>query len=131
MAAQENLAVVRQFYAAFQKRDVVLLRELMTDDVVWAVPAGTVGSKLRKGMDNVVLRIHQIMERSGDSYEMELLHVASDGGSRVIALHRFVAARGGHSLRMMEPTLFTLENLRIAEFCNFYADPAAADAFWA
>ena len=72
----------------------------------------------------------QLAELSGGSMRIELEDVLSDGGNRVIAIHRANAERNGQTLSDREALLVTIVDGKVAEIQDFFADIARTDSFW-
>jgi uncharacterized protein len=71
-----------------------------------------------------------LAELSGGPVRVELEDVLSDGGNRVIAIHRASAAREGTTLAAREALLFTIVDGKVAEIQDFFEDIDLSDAFW-
>ncbi len=132
MSAQANLDLVRKGYAAFSAGDAEALSAMMSPDCVHIVPGSSPLSGPHKGVNNVLGLYGQLAERTAGSIKVDLQDVVSDGGDRVIAIHRSTGTRpDGRSLSMQEALLFTISDGKVAEIQDFFADIAAHDAFWA
>jgi uncharacterized protein len=130
MAAQDNIELVRRGYAAFIAGDVETLTQLFAPDVVHLVPGASPLSGAHKGQQNVLAMYGKLGELSAGSLRVELEDVLSDGGDRVVAIHRTNAAREGRTLETREALLFTIIDGRVAEIQDFFGDIDEADAFW-
>ena len=132
MSVQSNLDLVRKGYAAFSAGDADTLSELMSPDIVHIVPGSSPLSGAHKGFPNVLAMYGQLGELSAGTMKVDLQDVVSDGGNRVIAIHRATATRpDGRSMDMQEALLFTISDGKVVEIQDFFADIAAGDAFWA
>jgi len=130
MTPAEQMDAVRRFYRACQNGDRAALDEFVSDSVVHSIPGTSAVAGTRVGLDALLARFAELFEISGGSLRLELLHLASDGADRVIALRMSTAAREGRTIRITEPVLFTFRAGRIAEIQNFYADAEAKDEFF-
>ena len=63
----------------------------------------------------------KVAELSGGSVRVELEDVLSDGGGRVIAIHRANAERNGQTLAVREALLFTIVDGKVTEIQDFSA----------
>jgi len=61
---------------------------------------------------------------------VELEDLLSDGGDRVIAVHRATAERHGQKVTTREALLFTVVDGKVAEVQDFVTDIAAMSALW-
>ena len=132
MSVQANLDLVRKGYAAFSAGDGETLAALMSPDVAHIVPGSSPVSGAHKGIQNVLAMYGQLGELSAGTMKVDLQDVVSDGGNRVIAIHRSTATRpDGRSMSMQEALLFTISDGKVVEIQDFFSDIAASDAFWA
>jgi uncharacterized protein len=130
MAVRDNLEVVRRGYAAFSAGDTATLSELFAPDVVHVVPGSSPLAGAHKGPQNVLAMYGKLAELSGGTVRVELEDVLSDGGDRVIAIHRASAERNGQTLAEREALLFTIVDGKVAEIQDFFADIERNDSFW-
>jgi uncharacterized protein len=130
MTVEDNLDLVRRGYAAFSAGDTDTLTELFAPDIVHAVPGSSALSGDHKGTPAVLALYGQLAQLSGGSIRIELEDVLSDGGNRVIAIHRAKAERNDQTLSAREALLFTIVDGKVAEIQDFFADIATIDAFW-
>jgi ketosteroid isomerase-like protein len=130
MSANDNLELVRRGYAAFNTGDVETLSSLFASDVVHAVPGSSAIAGAHKGPQNVLAMYGKLAELTGGSVRVDLEDVLSDGGSRVIAIHRTSAQRNGQTLSTREALLFTIVDGKITEIQDFFTDIDEIDSFW-
>jgi uncharacterized protein len=104
--------------------------ELFAPDIVHAVPGSSAVSGAHKGPQNVLAMYGKLAELSGGTVRVELEEVLSDGGSRVIAIHRTNAERNGQTLSVREALLFTIVDGKVTEIQDFFGDIEAVDSFW-
>ena len=130
MAVQDNIELVRRGYAAFIAGDIETLTQLFAPDIVHIVPGASPLSGAHKGQQNVLAMYGKLGELSEGSLRVELEDALSDGGDRVVAIHRVSAAREGRTLDSREALLFTIVDGRVAEIQDFFSDIDESDAFW-
>jgi ketosteroid isomerase-like protein len=130
MGVQENLELVRRGYAAFTAGNTAVLSELFAPDIVQNVPGSSPLAGAHKGPQNVLAMYGKLAELSGGTVSVELEDVLSDGGDRVIAIHRASAERNGQTLSEREALLFTIVDGKVAEIQDFLADIERSDSFW-
>ncbi len=127
MSVEQNLETVRQGYAAFATGDMDTLMALYTHDVVHLVPGSSQISGAHKGKDNVLALYGQLFELTGGTMHVQLDHVLSDGGNRVLALHTSSMEKDGESFTQTEALLFSLVDGKVTEIQDFFADIALND----
>lgn len=130
MGVQDNLELVRRGYAAFGAGDTATLSELFAPDIVHAIPGSAPISGAHKGPQNVLALYGKLAELSGGTLRVELEDVLSDGGDRVIAIHRGTAERNGEKLDQREALLFTIVDGKVADVQDFFPDIERNDRFW-
>ena len=130
MTVQGNMELVRSGYAAFAAGDMDALLELFSSDIVQTVPGSSPIAGAHKGAQNVLAMYGQLFERSGGTLRVELEDLMSDGGDRVVAVHRATAERNGETYDSREALLFTIVDGRVTEMQDFFTDIEASDSFW-
>jgi len=126
VAAQENIAIVKQFFKYYEKNDVVGLREIFADDIEWHVPGHHPLAGLKKGVEEVIAYYKQL-QRANFKAEVIILEGNDD---HVIDCHRGWARVGDHKLDMNWVLLYTIEDGKIKSMQNFPGDQHAADDFF-
>src|SRR3954465_10148455 len=81
MAADENVAIMRRAYEAFNAADLDTLTELFDESVVWHLPGQSTMADDYQGRDATLAYFGQIGERTGGTFQAELqdLFAADDG----------------------------------------------------
>ena len=57
MGTHQNLKVVQELYAAFERKDADVLRKVLRTDVEWVQCAGFPGGDRRRGADEVLSKV--------------------------------------------------------------------------
>ncbi len=127
MDVEQNLETVRQGYAAFSSGDMDTLMTLYNDDAVHIVPGESRVSGAHKGKDSILALYGALFELSGGTLRIQLDHVLSDGGSRVLSIHTSSMDKDGETFTQTEALLFTLVNGKVAEIQDFFADISLND----
>jgi uncharacterized protein len=130
MTVDENFDLVRRGYEAFNAGDAATLSEVFAPDIVHSVPGNSAIAGAHKGLPDVLTIYGKLAEMSGGSVRVELEDVLSDGGNRVISIHRTSAERDGQTLSTREALLLTIVDGKIAEIQDFFTDISAIDSFW-
>lgn len=121
--------IAKQAYAAFAKRDMARLSELIADDVVWH--SGGTASPLAgdyKGRSEVLQMFGRIAEVM-DSLEQEI-HDFTASDDHVVAIVKNHVERAGHRASLDAVHIMHIEDDQLTEMWIIDADPAKAAAFW-
>lgn len=130
MTVEENFDLVRRGYAAFNAGDADTLIEVFAPDIVHAIPGSSAIAGTHKGTQDVLALYGRLAELSAGSVRVELEDVLSDGGNRVIAIHRTTAERNGQTMSEREALLFTIVDGKVTEIQDFFTDIDSFDSFW-
>ena len=84
-------------------------------------------SGAHKGKDNILALYGKLFELSQGTLRIELEHVLSDGGERVVAIHTSSLEKDGETFRQTDSLLFTFADGKFAEIQDFFADIALND----
>ena len=91
MAADENVAIMRRAYEAFNAADIDTLTELFDESVVWHLPGRSSMAEDYQGRDATLAYFGQIGERTGGTFQAELQELFAAGDGRVVGLQRSTA----------------------------------------
>ena len=130
MTADQNVATMRRAYEAFNTGDVGTLVELFDENAVWHLPGRSSMAEDYRGRDATLAYFGQLAEETGGTFRAELQHLAAEGDSRVVRIHRSVADRGGKHLDVSDCIVFELANGRITDGREHFEDLYAWDEFW-
>jgi uncharacterized protein len=122
MDVDQNLETVRKGYAAFVSGDMETLMTLYNDDAVHVVPGSSRLSGAHKGKDSILGLYGGLFEMTNGTLRIELNHVLSDGGDRVVAIHTSTLEKDGETYTQPEALLFTIVDGKVAEIVDFFAD---------
>src|SRR5438445_12824916 len=98
MTADENAAIMRRAYAAFNSADINTLTELFDESVVWHLPGRSRFADDYHGRDATLAYFGQLGQETGGTFQAELLHVLADDEDRVVGIQRSRAQRDGKHL---------------------------------
>jgi hypothetical protein len=129
MGTTEDVEVIRRGYAAFSAGDMATLTELFADDAVWHVPGSGSLSGAKRGRDEILSFLGELMTRSGGTLVVTLDEVVG-GDKHTVALNRNRATRGTNSLEQSVVIVFELRDGRVTEARQFFDDTARNDEFW-
>ena len=127
MGVDRDLETVRKAYAAFSSGDMDTLMSLYHDDAVHIVPGASQISGAHKGKENILGLYGKLFELSGGTIRIQLEHVLSDGGNRVVSIHTSNVDKDGETITQTEVLLVTLVDGKVAEIQDFFADIALND----
>ncbi len=127
MGVDQDLETVRKGYAAFGSGDMDTLMALYQDDAVHMIPGAGQVSGAHKGKENVLGLYGKLFELSGGTMRLQLEHVLSDGGNRVVAIHTSTVEKDGETITQTEALLFTMVDGKVAEIQDFFGDIALND----
>ena len=122
MSVEQNLETVRRGYVAFSNGDMDTLMTLYDDDAVHLVPGASQVSGAHKGKESILGLYGKLFELSGGSLRVQLEHLLSDGGNRVVAIHTSSMEKDAETFTQTEALLFSLVNGKVAEIQDFFAD---------
>jgi ketosteroid isomerase-like protein len=125
--SQENLMVVRDAVAAFNRRDVAALVELTTDDFQWVTWTGTVESTVYQGAEGLAAYF-----KDADVWEVLDLDVQEfrELGDVVLLVGMFHARGGGSGAEVRAPyysAVFVSEG-KLARVLSFRTEEEALEA---
>jgi ketosteroid isomerase-like protein len=133
MAEKENIAVVQQAYAAFQRADIAGVLALVAEDVEWegvkGVPASVPFGGLRRGRAQVSEFFATVgREEEFTRFEPREFFAAGD---RVVALGSYEARvkRTGRSFSGDWAMAFTIREGKIVRFAEYADSYGIAAAF--
>jgi ketosteroid isomerase-like protein len=129
MSADENAAIVRRGYEAFNSADMKTLTELFDERAVWRVPGRSSLAGAHEGREATFAYFGRLGQETGGTFRAELQHLLADG-DRVVGIHHNSAERDGKQLDVDLCLVFQLENGRITEGVEHYHDLYAWDEFW-
>jgi uncharacterized protein len=129
MRADENAAIIRRGYEAFNSGDMKTLTELFDERAVWRVPGRSSLAGDHKGREAAFAYFGRLGQETGGTYRAELQHLLADG-DRVVGIQRNSAERDGKQLDVDVCLAFQLENGRITEGAEHVRDLYAWDEFW-
>jgi ketosteroid isomerase-like protein len=130
MTADENAAIMRRAYAAFNSADINTLTELFDESVVWHLPGRSRFADDYQGRDATLAYFGQLGQETGGTFQAELQHVLADDEDRVIGIQRSRAQRDGERLDVGDCIVFELKDGRVIDGREHFHDLYAWDEFW-
>jgi ketosteroid isomerase-like protein len=132
MSEQDNVRLIKEQYAAFQRGDLQSVLDTMTDDIEWITPGPQAFLPLagnRRGREEVT-QFFSILSDTNEYSLFEPLEFIAQG-DRVVVL---VKAQGtvkatGYSIEAEMVHLFTVRDGKVERFREFYDTAAILDAY--
>ena len=130
MTADENVAIMRRAYEAFNSGDLDTVAETFDESVVWHLPGRSSMADDYEGRDATLEYFGKLAQETGGTFRAELQHLAADGDSRVVGIQRSTADRGGKHLDVADCIVFELKDGRMTDGREHFEDLYAWDEFW-
>ena len=130
MGADENVAIMRRAYEAFNTGDIDTLNELFDENAVWHLPGRSSFADDYQGRDATLAYFGQLAQETGGTFRAELQHLAGDGDGRVIAFHHNSGERDSKHLDVDCCIVFELKDGRVTDGREHFHDLYAWDEFW-
>jgi ketosteroid isomerase-like protein len=125
--SQDNLALVKKVVAAFNRRDVPALAEMVTDDFEWVTWTSTVQHTAYHGADGLASYF-----RDSDVWEVLNLEVREyrDLGDELLVVGEFHARGGGSGVEIHAPyySAFFIRGDKLARVHSFRTEAGALAA---
>lgn len=129
MGADEDVAVVRRGYEAFNSGDMDTLAELFDESASWHTPGRSSLAGDHEGRDAVFAYFGKLGGETEGTFRAELDHLLA-GDGRVVGVHHNRAERNGKRLDVGVCLVFELKDGRIADGREHSQDLYAWDEFW-
>jgi uncharacterized protein len=130
MGSDENVAIMRRAYEAFNKGDMNTLIEIFDDDVLWHLPGRSSYANDYQGRDATLDYFAQLGQETGGTFQAELQELFGGDDDRVIGIQRSTAERDGKRLDVGNCIVFQLKDGRIIDGREHFHDLYAWDEFW-
>ena len=130
MGAEENVAIMRRAYEAFNRGELETLTEMFDEGAVWHLPGRSSMAKDYQGREAILAYFGQLGQETGGTFRAELDDLLADGDDRVVGIHRSTAERDGKQLDVGDCIVFQLKDGRITDGREHFHDLYAWDEFW-
>ena len=130
MGADENLAIVRRGYEAFNKGDLETLTEIFDEDAAWHLPGRSSLAGDHEGRDAAFAYFARLGQESGGTFQAEVQALIADDADRVVGIQRSTAERDGKRLDVGDCIVFQLKDGRVIDGRDHIDDLYAWDEFW-
>lgn len=128
--AQENEAIIRRGYAAFNSGDMATLAQIFTEDTVWHTAGRGRLSGDKRGRDATFGYFGQLAELTGGQFRADLHDVVAND-EHAVGLHTSTGQREGRSLNVHTAIVFHVRDGKITEAWVHISDTQAFDEFFA
>ncbi|HET6953739.1 MAG TPA: nuclear transport factor 2 family protein [Acidimicrobiales bacterium] len=129
MYEHHNVKLIRRGYDCFARGDLEALREIMAPDIVWHEPGRSPLAGDHKGPDGVLAFFRELTERSGGTFEVEIVDTVADP-ERVVVFQRERAQRGSDAIDLLAAVDFEVHYGKITEVSVYHADTYRFDEFF-
>jgi ketosteroid isomerase-like protein len=127
-----NEGIVSKFFEAYSKHDFAAIREVMSDDVMWIFMGQHPLAGVKNGIEEVVAFFDNMGAIMGPSKVKATKLVTGSNDAFVVECQHITTHReDGNNIDHHVCVLWTFENNKIKEGRHFFADPHAADHFFA
>jgi hypothetical protein len=130
MGADENAAIMRRAYEAFNAGDIKTLTEIFDESAVWHLPGRSSMANDYQGRDATLAYFGQLAQETGGTFRAELERLLADDDDRVVGIHRSTADREGKHLDVGDCIVFQLKDGRITDGREHFHDLYAWDVLW-
>ena len=130
MGADENAAILRRAYEAFNTGDIKTLTEIFDESAVWHLPGRSSMANDYQGSEATLAYFGQLAQKTGGTFRAELERLLADDDDRVVGIQRSTADRYGKHLDVGDCIVFELKDGRITDGREHFEDLYAWDEFW-
>jgi uncharacterized protein len=130
MGADENVAIMRRGYDAFNRGDMKTLVEIFDERAVWHLPGRSALANDYQGREAILAYFGRIGQETGGTFQAELERLLADNDDRVVGIQRSTANRNGKHLDVGDSIVFQLKDGRITDGREHFHDLYAWDEFW-
>ena len=130
MGADENAAIIRRGYEAFNSGDMETLTEIFDEDAAWHLPGRSSLAGDHEGRDAAFAYFARLGQESGGTFQAEVQALIADDADRVVGIQRSTAERDGKRLSVGDCIVFQLKDGRVIDGRDHIDDLYAWDEFW-
>jgi len=129
MGADENAAIVRRGYEAFNSGDMDSLTEIFDENAVWHLPGRSSMANDYQGREAAFAYFRQLGQETEGTFQAGLHHLLAVD-DRVVGIQTNTAERAGRRLDDDVCLVFQLKDGLITEGWEHHRDLYAWDEFW-
>lgn len=131
MSEQDNVALVRRGFDAFNRADVSTLSTLIAADAVQHMPGSNQFAGDHRGRDQILGMYGRMGEQTNGTFGADLEDLTLGGADTVIARYAARGERNGKALSGSHRLTFTIRDGQIVELVDTADDLASRDQFLA
>lgn len=130
MGSEENAALVRRGYDAFNSGDMETLMGLFDENASWHTPGESSIAGDFMGRDAAFEQFGRYGGDTGGTFQAELKYVLTDDDDHAVGVHRNTAERDGKQLDVDCCLFFEIKDGRVVSGREHFFDLSAWDEFW-
>jgi ketosteroid isomerase-like protein len=130
MTAEQNTAIMRRAYEAFNSADIDTLTELFDESMVWHLPGRSRFADDYQGRDATLAYFGQLGQETGGTFRAQLQNLLADDENHVVGIQRSTGERNGKHLDVVNCIVFELEDGRVTDGREHFHDLYAWDEVW-
>lgn len=127
---EDNAAVVRRGYAAFNAADMNALTEIFHPNACWHTPGRSRIAGDHTGRDATFTQFGRFVGETGGTFKATLLHLTHSVDGCVVGVHQNTAERNGKHLNVGCCIVFEVKDGKIIDGREHFYDIHAWDEFW-
>jgi len=130
MSEQDNVAVIQASYKAFQNRDIPMVLNAMSEDIIWEMPGVTLPiSGSRHGRADVA-EFFRILDESDEIQQFDPREFMASGDTVVVLGHYRARIKSTDATNDFDWVhVFTVRDGRVVGFRQFFDTEKAAKAY--
>jgi ketosteroid isomerase-like protein len=128
--AEDNAAIVRRGYEAFNSADIETLMGLFDENASWHTPGRGSLAGDHKGRDATFAYFGQLGGETGGSFKAMLQNLFTSDDGHVVGLHHNTGERNGKQLDVDCCLVFELKDGKVVDGREHFYDLNAWDEFW-
>jgi uncharacterized protein len=122
-----NIQVIHDFFQAYSSNDLIVIKQILSDDIQWIIPGRHQFSGVKRGPDEVLNYFKQL---NAYSFKAEPI-VMGVNDKYVIDCHlNWSNVEGKKNLKNMSCLLWEIKDGKIIKVYNFPEDQHAVDEFF-
>ncbi len=125
----DNVAIAKELYAAFGRKDEARLRELFAPDVEWIQCAGFPGGGHRRGIDEVLDKVFGALQTTWEGWRVDVDEYL-DTGRGVVVLGKYAGTHTetGRAMEAVFAHVYDVADGRITRFRQYTDTAPIVDA---
>jgi hypothetical protein len=128
--ADQNAAMVRRAYEAFNSADMKTLTETFDESASWHTPGRGPLAGDHKGREATFAQFGRYGGETAGTFRATLLDVLASDDGHVVGIHHNTAERNGKLLDVYCAIVFEVEDGRVTDGREHFYDLYAWDEFW-